>query len=245
MNLSYRRPTNFPAIWSHDTEVTANALGYPNVGTFTAAATLVVGDAVYINSSGKAAKSAVDANYRAFVGIVVGGASLGAGDEVAFDKYALGTTAATADQYVYVAGVGSIVYAYAGAAITANSQVGISSVSGRLDDVSSGFIFGLSFDSASADGDAVKILVLPTQLIGAGSGSVTGTGSAGKLVKWASATGLADSTYSDIAAVNLTAVAATGATQTTPYGYTQAQADGIITQLNLIIGLLIANGQAS
>lgn len=40
----------------------------------------------------------------------------------------------------------------------------------------------------------------------------------------------------------LTAVATTAATATTPYGFSQTQADAIVTQVNLIITLLQKNG---
>ncbi len=46
----------------------------------------------------------------------------------------------------------------------------------------------------------------------------------------------------DSSSSDLTAVATTAATNSTPYGYAQAQADAIVTQLNLVIAVLQANG---
>lgn len=47
-------------------------------------------------------------------------------------------------------------------------------------------------------------------------------------------------------AADLTAVASTGTTTTTPYGFTTAaQADAVVTQLNLIIALLKAHGTSA
>ncbi|MBW8814029.1 MAG: hypothetical protein JF588_11445 [Caulobacterales bacterium] len=46
----------------------------------------------------------------------------------------------------------------------------------------------------------------------------------------------------DGAQATLTAVAATAATNTSPYGFAQAQADAIVTQLNLVIAALKALG---
>lgn len=46
----------------------------------------------------------------------------------------------------------------------------------------------------------------------------------------------------DGAQAALTAVAATASTSTTPFGFSQAQADAIVSQLNLIIAYLKAGG---
>lgn len=48
----------------------------------------------------------------------------------------------------------------------------------------------------------------------------------------------------DPALRTLAAVAATASTSTTPFGYAQAQADAIVTQLNLIITLLKERGES-
>jgi len=46
-------------------------------------------------------------------------------------------------------------------------------------------------------------------------------------------------------AYDLTSVATTGATASTPYGFTEAQANAIVTQLNAVIALLKADGAAA
>lgn len=155
-----RRPSNFPALWSHDVDFQANATGYANVLTLQAAATLLIGDAVYLNSAGKVAKTAVGADYLRFMGIVVGGASWGEGLECSFDPTLVGVTAAILNQYVYVASYGSIVYATAGAAIVAGSAVGISATAGRVDDTASGNMFGYALE-AGVNATGVKILLMP------------------------------------------------------------------------------------
>ena len=48
-----------------------------------------------------------------------------------------------------------------------------------------------------------------------------------------------------VRAYDLTAVATTAPTATTPYGFSQAQATAIITQLNLIITLLQKAGTSA
>lgn len=45
--------------------------------------------------------------------------------------------------------------------------------------------------------------------------------------------------------VDATAVATTAATSTTPFGYTEAQANAIVTQLNIVINALITAGMLS
>lgn len=94
-------------------------------GTFLclrAAATLTVGQAVKIDGNGEAAVCTADTDGPFFVGIVIGGASL---NGVALSSADVGKTAAIADQDVYVAVEGSLVWAKkaAGAGLTAGVLV--------------------------------------------------------------------------------------------------------------------------
>ncbi len=215
--VAVRHGSNTPADVHIDNDNTALAIGYNDVRPFIAAATLLIGDAVYLTAAGLVNKSATAGNYSAFIGIVVGGYSFEKENGLSFVSTLVGNTAALVNELVWVA-TGGVAYANAGAAITRGNPVGISGTSGRVDDIAAGNAIGIALEAASGTGVAVKIWIKsgPAGIIG----------------------------FTPLAAVDLTAVAATGSTSTTPFGYTQSQADAIVTQLNLIIAALIANGIA-
>jgi hypothetical protein len=244
-HVATRRPSNFPALWSHDQDYAALRLGYPNVQIYTAAATLLIGDAVYLTTTTLLAqKSATDSDYATFLGIVVGGGSFGAGAEVAMDSGLVGTTAALVNEYVYVAGAYSVVYAQSGAAIAAGVRVGISGTSGKIDDNASGNLFATSLEAVAGTGLAIKILILPVvTTAGAGTGTVTGTGTAGTITKFSAAGVIADSDYTTHAAVASGGAAPAGGTGATAGAYdTSANRDALIALVNTMRTALIAVG---
>ena len=152
-----RKPTNFPALTSRDSDDAAWPIGYPRVIQLQAAAALLIGDAVYCDANAKAAKSGTAADYLKVLGIVVGGDSFSKQGEVAFTSSSVGLSAAATDEIVLVATFGSVVYAMAGAAITKGARVGIDATSGRVDDSASN-LFGIALETG-VDGSAVKIYI--------------------------------------------------------------------------------------
>ena len=154
--VATRKPTNFPALASRDSDDDAWPIGLVTRQCL-AAATLLIGDSVYINSAGKAAKSATATDYKTCIGVVVGGASFSPVGETSFVSANNGQTAATADQMVIIATIGSVVYAVAANAVVLGTRVGIGAVSGRVDDAATVNLFGVALGTASANGDALKI----------------------------------------------------------------------------------------
>lgn len=99
------------------------------VHLFTAGATLLVGDAVFLSAANTVNKSTTAASYVSFVGFVVGGDSNG--DRV---DDAVGVTAATVGQAVMVQ-ISGIARAIAGAGITAGTSTNVvpsAAVAGRV-----------------------------------------------------------------------------------------------------------------
>lgn len=155
--VSTRKPTNFPALTSRDSDEAAWPVGL-KVIQCQAAATLLIGDAVYLDSNAKAAKSATAADYLKVLGIVVGGTSFSPTGEANFVSAGVGLTAATADQIVLIATFGSVCYAYAGATIANGSRLGIDATAGRLDDTATGNLFALALE-AGVDNAGIKVFL--------------------------------------------------------------------------------------
>lgn len=154
--VATRKATNFPALASRDADLSPWPIGMRTV-QLQAAATLLIGDAVYIDSAGKAAKSATATDYKTALGIVVGGDSFSKVGEVSFASANNGQTAATAGQLVRVATVGSVVYAVAADAVVLGTRVGIGAVAGRVDDAATVNLFAVALGTAAANGDALKV----------------------------------------------------------------------------------------
>lgn len=154
--VATRKPTNFPALASRDSDDAFWPIGLKTV-QLQAAAALLIGDAVYINSAGKAAKSATATDYKTFVGIVVGGDSFSTQGEVSFVSTQNGLAAAPTDGLVIVATIGSVVNAVAANAVVLGTRVGIGAVAGRVDDAATVNLFGVALGTAASNGDAIKI----------------------------------------------------------------------------------------
>jgi len=158
--VSTRGPTNFPALTSGDLDQTPWPIGY-TVVRGVAAASLNVGDAVYLDATGTVAKSATAADYAKALGVVVGGDSFSTVDETSFDSTLVGALAATVGQQVLIAACNgsSVVWANSAGAIVIGSRVGVGAVSGAVDDAAASNFFGLALMTGAGVSTPVKILL--------------------------------------------------------------------------------------
>lgn len=132
--------------------------------TAKAAAALLVGDGVFVSAADTVDKSITAGDRLKRLGIVVGGYAFG--DRESTDSYDIGDAAAAANQNVLVCTFG-IAWAKAGAEIAAvmTPLMFDATTAGRLitavnpDDL--GKIVGYNLTVAAADGDIIKVLVMP------------------------------------------------------------------------------------
>jgi hypothetical protein len=193
----WREKSNFPALISTDSNVT-QPMGYFGVELITATATtLNIGDAVYINSAGAAAKSATAANYATFAGIVVGGYDVPYNaNAAAFGSNTIGTLASNAGHTVKVAQVG-VVWGIADVAITAGANVGVgATTAGRLSGAAASNNFGTALLAASGAAVAFPVL-LNTTTAGAIAGGITGSGTSGDLAVFTASGAIGNSNYTN------------------------------------------------
>lgn len=146
---------SFVNLRGYSDENAAGAVG-GNISVFTAAATLLVGDAVYLSAADTVNKSATAANYVGFVGFVVAGDS----NQRNLDD-AVAATAATVGQKVLVQTAG-IARAIAGATITAGTNFSVvpsAAVAGRvIAGTTADQRLGVAVSTGAAAGE-VKILI--------------------------------------------------------------------------------------
>lgn len=114
-------PTNLPYTSNQLTDTEIASVG-GNVRKFTAEATLLIGDVVYISAAKSVNKAAANANYATFAGVVVGGKTFSDLGAVATDDAEVGATAAAADEWVLVQITG-IAFIKSNGAILAGSRV--------------------------------------------------------------------------------------------------------------------------
>lgn len=155
------KPTKLGAVHNSVSQSTTPTLGY-EISIFIANANLLIGDVVYfITTAGRVDKSATNANYRLFAGVVVGGASFDSGGHVATDAGLIGALAATSGQDVILAIDGSIVYGIVGSAITAGQAlVASAAVAGRvIPDPSAKPVFAIALEANSTVGGAIKMYI--------------------------------------------------------------------------------------
>jgi len=155
------RATRFSGIQTANEDSVALAEGYRVVGITAAAATLF-GDAVYVDSNGKAAKSTSNGNYLNFLGFAVGGANFN--NNVLYGSENVGVEVAGADEFLLVALPGSIVYGIVGAATTTRgARVSTdSSTAGRVRAqaaASTAYTIGTALETVGTAADPVLILV--------------------------------------------------------------------------------------
>lgn len=168
-------PTNLSAVnFGSDRQIAAEVGG--QVQAFTAGATLLIGDVVYMGAAGKLLKSTTASNYTAFVGVVVGGDSFNKEGQIAIpgDLNTIGATAAvdTALVYVQTSGIANCITA---AALTIGAQVVPSGVTaGRV--VAAGAtaasVLGVAVSAGSASVAAKIKLAAATAIVAVGAGAV-------------------------------------------------------------------------
>lgn len=133
---------------------------------FTAAATLLIGDLVYLSAADNVNKTTTLATFAASaVGVVVGGKATG--NKVLQEASFVGTTAALATELVLVA-VAGIVYVQATAAIGAvgakvTTDNASTPVAGQISvtNAAAGNIMGITLDVAGTGaGEAIRMLIV-------------------------------------------------------------------------------------
>lgn len=147
--------------------------GHADIGgivkKFKAAATLLIGDVVYLSAEDTVTKAAgsTAAIRRACIGVVVGGSSFTPGERrrVATKASEVGATAAAANGTVLVM-IHGICWAVSDGAITINSPVAQgATTAGRVDDITLdatttvGEFIGICLDTAGGAAATVKLLV--------------------------------------------------------------------------------------
>lgn len=152
------KPTGFNNIILERTVGEIASVG-GQVKKFLAAGTLLIGDVVYISAAETVAKSTTNADYAAYAGVVVGGASFGK-DIANSDSTMVGQTAALVGEEVYVQ-IDGIAYVKSDGAILVSSRViPDASVAGECDvaGANPGYTLGKSIE-AIADGSVGRILI--------------------------------------------------------------------------------------
>lgn len=168
-------PTNLSSVnFGSDRQIAAEVGG--QVQAFTAGATLLIGDAVYMGSAAKVLKSTTATLYGAFIGFVVGGQSFNKEGQIAIpgDVNTLGATAALDTELVYVQTSG-IANAIVASALTIGAQVVPSgATAGRVvaAGATAGAVLGVAV-SAGASGVAAKIkITAASAIVAVGAGAV-------------------------------------------------------------------------
>lgn len=162
------KPTKLPSVMlgTQDDRALIPEVG-GHVVPFTAGATLLIGDAVYLSAANTVNKAAVTATLgTGFVGIVVGGDSYAKDGSTITDDVnqtlAVGGTAALTGERVLVQ-ISGVAYAIAGASITAGvALMGSAAVAGRLI-TNSGGTFGqlvaTAIQTQTTAAEPVKVLI--------------------------------------------------------------------------------------
>lgn len=165
-----RRPTNFPWIISNDS-LGEDAGAFATGGTatiYTAGATLLIGDAVFVSAAFTVNKSVVAGDRLKRAGIVVGGISRSVESgtlEALQNILDLGDQAAVVNDPVLVCTDG-ICYAVADGVIAAGTLVTLSAATaGRVTASASAAVtdaeavLGQAIDAAAANGDKIRVKV--------------------------------------------------------------------------------------
>lgn len=155
------QPTYLTALGLRKTDTNIAEIG-GLIAKFTAGATLLIGDVVYVSGSDTVNKSTTNADYQKFAGVVVGGQTYSANEDVLSTLDEVGGTAATVDQWVLVQYAGIAPYKSDGA-ITAGARIiPDASVAGECDvaGANPGVTLGTAV-TAAADGAVGKFLIRP------------------------------------------------------------------------------------
>lgn len=155
------RPTTYPWI-DHRVDDTSICPQGGIVVPFTAAAALNTGDVVFLSAAGTVNKSAVAANYTAFMGVVVGGKQLyGEVLDARYNQTAItGVLAANANDEVLVQ-VSGIAKVVAAAAVAVGGLLQVMTTSGQVDDpvVVAGQVVGTAIDAAAGAAVTIRMLI--------------------------------------------------------------------------------------
>lgn len=155
--------TGFTWLTFGDTLDAPPEIGGPVTEYESGTANLLIGDIVFASAVRRAGKSTTPANYAGFLGVVVGGIALDwlPGQE---QRSFLGRNVApVVGNRVYVAGIGSIVWAVADGAITAGTNFSVipsSTTAGRvIAGTTAGQIVGIPLTSTTAAGQPVLLRI--------------------------------------------------------------------------------------
>lgn len=154
------KATNFPWI-THRLDDNSPAKQGGVVLPFLAAATLLVGDVVFLSAADTVNKSATAANYTAFIGVVVGGKRTNGEvvDRSLNMTSPLGIQAALVGEEVLVQ-VSGVAYVTSAAAVVVGAALQVQTTSGQVDDpaVVAGQIVGTALD-ATGGSAALRMLI--------------------------------------------------------------------------------------
>ena len=155
-----QNPTNFPYI-RHEPSEADNSSEYTggSVVAFTAAATLLVGDVVFLSAASTVDKSTTAANYLAFMGVVVGGDSTFG--QCCGNDSDVGITAALVNKKVFVQ-VSGVAWVLAAAAVAVATPLEVATTAGQVDDVATptaGEQVGTAITAATNAGDKILMLI--------------------------------------------------------------------------------------
>lgn len=155
------RPSNFNYITHRKRDGDVAPVG-GIVLPFLAAATLLVGDVVFLSAANTVNKSATSADYIKFIGVVVGGRQL-YGEVIDPDinqTSVVGQTAALVGEEVLVQITG-IAYVVCAAAVAIAAPLQVVTTSGRVDDPAAvaGQIVGTSLELGTGAASVIKMLI--------------------------------------------------------------------------------------
>ena len=125
---------------------------------------LNLGDAVYWSDAGEVSKSATQANYQLFAGIVVGGARSNYQAVVDEGIVVAGYVAAGAGEAVLIQTEGiALARLAAGTTVAAAPAIlGVGTTSGRLVTVATGAVVGIALNDQATAGDVIFVQLRPS-----------------------------------------------------------------------------------
>lgn len=127
-----------------------------------ASQTLLLGDVVYWSDAGEVSKSATQALYQKFAGVVIGGARTNF--QAVLDEGQVGLmTVATDGESVIIQTTGvALAKLAAGTTIVAPQIVGVGTTSGRLITVATGAVVGIALTDQGTAADVIYVMLRPS-----------------------------------------------------------------------------------
>lgn len=153
------QPTNFLNIGTQKSDTAVGSVG-GHIKKFLTASTLLIGDVVYLSALNTVAKSTTNANYAAFIGIVMGGQTFDPAETVASEAEQVGDTAAVDGQWVLVQIEGIGLVKSDGAILVGSLCMPDLSVAGECDvaGANPNYTLGIAIE-AIPDGSAGRMLI--------------------------------------------------------------------------------------